>query len=68
MIESKHTIKCTECPRLFATHKARRQHQMAKHGGCLIHNEDIEPDWGGECENCGASPTVPLTGLCGPCT
>lgn len=30
--------------------------------------EDMEPDWEGECEACGASPVVPLTGLCGPCT
>ena len=27
-----------------------------------------EPDWTGECENCGASPIVPATGMCGPCT
>lgn len=27
-----------------------------------------EPDWSRSCENCGASPVVPLTGLCGPCT
>ena len=30
--------------------------------------EEAEPDWGGVCENCGASPIVPLTGMCGPCT
>lgn len=29
---------------------------------------DTAPDWGGTCENCGSSPIVPLTGLCGPCT
>jgi hypothetical protein len=28
----------------------------------------MEPDWGGECDNCGASPIVPATGMCGPCT
>ncbi len=27
-----------------------------------------DPDWGGSCEVCGASPVVPVTGLCGPCT
>ena len=27
-----------------------------------------EPDWTGKCENCGASPIVPETGMCGPCT
>lgn len=29
---------------------------------------DTRPDWSGECENCGQSPIVPLTGMCGPCT
>ena len=29
---------------------------------------DTTPDWNGECENCGASPIVPITGMCGPCT
>lgn len=47
------TIKCTECPRLFATHETRRAHQMAKHSRSLIHDEDIEPDWEGECDVCG---------------
>lgn len=30
--------------------------------------ENTEPDWTGKCENCGASPIVPATGMCGPCT
>lgn len=29
---------------------------------------DTEPDWSNECENCGAKPIVPATGMCGPCT
>jgi len=29
---------------------------------------DTAPDWGAPCDNCGDTPTVPLTGLCGPCT
>jgi hypothetical protein len=29
---------------------------------------DTTPDWTQECEVCGATPVVPLTGLCGPCT
>lgn len=29
---------------------------------------DFEPDWTRQCENCGQSPIVPLTGMCGPCT
>jgi len=27
-----------------------------------------EPDWNHECEVCGQTPVVPVTGLCGPCT
>lgn len=27
-----------------------------------------EPDWSSICEICGASPVVPNTDLCGPCT
>jgi hypothetical protein len=27
-----------------------------------------EADWTGKCEACGASPIVPETGMCGPCT
>lgn len=33
-----------------------------------IGNPDQSPDWGGKCDVCGASPTVPATGMCGPCT
>ena len=29
---------------------------------------ETRPDWSGKCENCGASPIVPVTGMCGPCT
>lgn len=28
----------------------------------------LRPDWSGHCENCNATPIVPATGLCGPCT
>jgi hypothetical protein len=28
----------------------------------------ILPDWNTPCASCGAKPTMPLTGLCGPCT
>lgn len=27
-----------------------------------------DPDWSRPCENCGATPVVRETGLCGPCT
>jgi hypothetical protein len=29
---------------------------------------DMEPDWEHECDVCGSVPTVPETGMCGPCT
>lgn len=29
---------------------------------------ETDPDWTGSCCNCGSSPVVPLTGMCGPCT
>ena len=29
--------------------------------------EYFRPDWSMPCDNCGASPIVPITGLCGPC-
>jgi hypothetical protein len=29
---------------------------------------EVKPDWSGKCEVCGASPIVPITGMCGPCT
>lgn len=29
--------------------------------------EDVEPDWTKTCQ-CGDTPIVPATGLCGPCT
>jgi hypothetical protein len=28
----------------------------------------VYADYEGHCENCGTSPVVSLTGLCGPCT
>lgn len=30
--------------------------------------KDLKPDWTHECECCGATPIVPATGMCGPCT
>jgi hypothetical protein len=28
----------------------------------------MKPDWSRKCQVCDATPIVPLTGLCGPCT
>jgi hypothetical protein len=35
-----------------------------KQGG----DPDTEPDWDTPCSNCGSVPSMPLTGMCGPCT
>lgn len=61
---------CTEanCNRRFATEVDLNNHQRAKHRIQTPTNVDAEPDWEGECEVCGASPIVPLTGMCGPCS
>lgn len=39
-------------------------------GAKVLTNKDAEvkPDWSNGCENCGARPLLPLTGMCGPCT
>ena len=29
---------------------------------------ETRPDWSKKCEICKASPIVPVTGMCGPCT
>ena len=31
-------------------------------------DDDTKPDWDIECDNCGATPIMPVTGMCGPCT
>ena len=36
---------------------------MAKKGN----KRTMRPDWDAHCENCGSTPTVPISGLCGPC-
>lgn len=33
-----------------------------------LSDEEVEPDWSGKCSTCDASPILPVTGLCGPCT
>lgn len=43
-------------------HVQRRKRKHEERGS------DIEPDYEGQCESCGASPILPVSGLCGPCT
>jgi hypothetical protein len=68
------TVECPYCPRkvmpqgledhIAAKHPERAEPKTAASG----RSADMEPNWGGECMVCGASPTVPLTGMCGPCS
>jgi hypothetical protein len=34
----------------------------------MTNEEAFEKDWSRKCENCGETPVVNATGLCGPCT
>jgi hypothetical protein len=43
--------------------KAKRQNKTDGRN-----DSDTEPDWQTPCENCGQVPTLPMTGMCGPCT
>lgn len=29
--------------------------------------KELRPNWDESCDNCGQSPVVPMSGLCGPC-
>ena len=61
-------IKCPDCKRKFVTEPDQQNHWRVKHGQVTQHDPETAPDWGRECEVCGQSPVIPMTGLCGPCT
>lgn len=48
--------------------RGKKKRQMEANAAKYDTPENMEPDWKGKCEVCGASPIVPLTGMCGPCT
>ncbi len=65
--------KCPKCGNNIAKRNVRKH--AAKCGkrkrpkqAALPKDDDMEPDWTRVCENCGASPVVPITGMCGPCS
>ena len=33
----------------------------------IFQKDDFRPDWSMPCDNCGSSPVVPRSDLCGPC-
>lgn len=67
--------QCPYCPK-WVKPQGLNDHIRAKHAdraepprkGQSGRAADMEPDFDGECCVCGASPTVPLTGMCGPCS
>jgi len=76
MCEQKHPaegVLCVKCGKLI---NLKEKAACKDSDGHWIHytcktgfpEPDIEPDWNGKCDNCGQSPIVPATGLCGPCT
>lgn len=48
--------------------RQRQKNREQKAQAAVAHDKETEPDWSGHCEVCGASPIIPLTGMCGPCT
>lgn len=61
------TSKCATCDKIFTAPQGLSDHIRDKHNGGAT-DMRFQPDWEGKCEVCGESPTVPETGLCGPCT
>lgn len=45
-----------------------REDAKDQHSARVAVTKDTEPDWTRKCKNCGESPILPITGLCGPCT
>ncbi len=65
-METEH--QCQVCKKYLKSDQSLVDHLKDKHGFQDATEEEKTPDWSGECENCGASPIVPITGMCGPCT
>lgn len=67
---AKNPWQCQTCQECFPNSVKFGDHWQAKKHDRegLLHESLTDPDWDGQCESCGASPIVPITGLCGPCT
>ena len=48
--------------------KSSKSKKLTENSKKLDTPENTAPDWSRKCENCGATPVVPITGMCGPCT
>jgi hypothetical protein len=57
------------CPHEATRLAVQRSKQKARR---RLHTEEndrqFEPDYESQCEGCGSSPVMPLTGMCGSCT
>lgn len=47
--------------------KQKKISEIAKEAG-PVKNPAYQPDWSRNCTICDATPIVPATGMCGPCT
>lgn len=67
------TVQCRYCPS-WVKPQGLADHIRAKHPEHAItvvekpRQPEFSPDYEGECIVCGASPIVPISGMCGPCT
>lgn len=52
--------------------KYKYKYEIRNPDGTIERGEHVDkkftPDWKTPCEICGEIPTLPLTGMCGPCT
>lgn len=48
--------------------KNKRRHRRPPDLRPKRSDPEMEPDWSGKCSVCDESPTVPFSGMCGPCT
>lgn len=62
--------KCCNTEKGAGPHEPDCIHAVQKVGvnARLLTQTESQPDWNRKCLVCGASPVVPVTGLCGPCT
>jgi hypothetical protein len=62
MSKPKFPVTCDECKKKFTVD------EKPVAGLAHICGECSAPDYSSKCENCGATPVVPQSGMCGPCT
>jgi hypothetical protein len=62
-MSEKKPVPCPDCGHQAKTSEGFYSHQHTKHP-----NPETDPDWTKKCENCGETPILPSTGMCGPCT